>query len=261
MLKKSILRWVQFFTLFTAVISLFGCVGQPKSVDPMEAWNRGVFGFNKKADRYVINPVTRAYEALIPKPVQLMVSNVLQTILEIPNIGNDILQGNLSYARHDAARFILNVTWGFGGLFDAAGRAKMEKRTQDFGLTLAKWGYTEASYVVLPILGPSTVRDTVGLGVTYFMWPPSYLKSTSARNAILVAKYIDIRVPLLKVEPAREEALDEYAFVRDAYLQHRHYKMSGENISTAIGTGAFPDTTANEISTGTSGPILEGPPP
>lgn len=208
---------------------MIGCVGKPKSVDQLEALNRGVYGFNKVADRIIIKPVARVYEALIPKSLQRMVGNFFQNILEIPNVANDILQGDLKYACHDTARFILNSTWGFVGIFDAAARGKLARHRQDFGITLAKWGYTESSYLVLPILGPSTVRDTIGLGVTYFMWPPAYLESNSIRNGLLALNYVDTKAALLKIEPVIGESIDEYVFVRNAYLQNRQYKIKGKS--------------------------------
>jgi phospholipid-binding lipoprotein MlaA len=122
----------------------------------------------------------------------------------------------------------VNSTWGIAGLLDVAGKQGLEWHHQDFGLTLAKWGYTESSYFVLPILGPSTLRDGVGMGVTYYMSVPAHLKSVSLRNSLLALNYVNIRASLLKAEPLIGEAVDEYVFVRDAYLQRRKHLISSE---------------------------------
>lgn len=209
------------------VVMLSGC-GQSPSVDRFEKLNRSTYAFNKGLDRVLIKPVSRAYEAILPKPIQTMVGNFFQNLSEIPNVGNDILQGNLYNAQYDTARFLVNSTWGLGGLFDVAGKKGLERHHQDFGITLAKWGYKESSYFVLPILGPSTIRDGVGLAVTYEMGVPAHLKSVKLRNGLLVLNFIDTRASLLKAEPLIGEAVDEYVFIRDAYLQHRKYAISGE---------------------------------
>lgn len=213
--------------MMIALINIAGC-GKSPSVDRFEMLNRSTYAFNKALDRVLLKPVSRAYEAIIPKPIQTLVSNFFQNLSEIPNIGNDILQGNLRNAQHDTARFLVNSTWGLGGLLDVAGKKGLERHHQDFGITLAKWGYTESSYFVLPILGPSTLRDGVGLGVTYAMSIPSYLKSVSLRNSLMALHYVDTRASLLKAEPLIGESVDEYVFIRNAYLKHREYVINGE---------------------------------
>ena len=127
----------------------------------------------------------------------------------------------------------MNSTWGLGGLLDIAAKKGLEKHPQDFGLTLAKWGYTESSYLVLPIFGPSTLRDGLGLTATYPMTVQSHLKSVSLQNHLLALQYIDKRASLLKAELLIGEAVDEYVFIRDAYLQRRQYLISGEQAAVA----------------------------
>ncbi|HXH55587.1 MAG TPA: VacJ family lipoprotein [Gammaproteobacteria bacterium] len=224
------MKYFKLLGIIVAVAHLMGC-GKSPSVDRFEMLNRSTYGFNKGVDRLLIKPVSRAYEAIIPNPIQTMVGNFFQNLSEIPNIGNDILQGDFRHAQQDTARFLVNSTWGLGGLFDVAGKKGLEKHHQDFGLTLAKWGYTESSYLVLPLLGPSTVRDGLGLGVTYTMTLQSHLKSTSLRNYLLALQYIHTRASLLKVEPLIGESVDEYVFIRDAYLQRRKYLISSGKIT------------------------------
>lgn len=232
MSKDSYVKYFKLLGIIVAVAHLIGC-GKSPSVDRFEMLNRSTYGFNKGVDRFLIKPISRAYEAIIPKSIQTMVGNFFQNLSEIPNIGNDILQGDFRYAQQDTARFLLNSTWGLGGLFDVAGKKGLEKHHQDFGLTLAKWGYTESSYLVLPILGPSTIRDGVGLGVTYEMGIPAHLKSVALRNNLMLLYYIDTRASLLKAEPLIGESVDEYVFIRDAYLQRRKYLISNEEAESA----------------------------
>lgn len=210
---------------------LSGCGHPPDRFEPI---NRAIYQFNKAADRVVIKPVARAYEALIPKPIQISAGNFFQNLSEIPNIGNDILQGNFSNARKDAARFIINSTWGIGGLLDVAQSGGMGRNHQDFGLTLVHWGYKDSSYLVLPFLGPSTVRDGIGRMGTYYMGIPAYLKSVSLRNRLMLTNFVDIRASLLKTDAVMSGAVDEYVFVREAYLQYRQYEISNQR-STSSG--------------------------
>lgn len=212
-----------------AILSLFllaGC-GKYNKADPFERVNRVTFAFNKTADKLIIKPVARTYDALLPKPVQTLVDNFFQNLREVPNVINDVLQGNWRLARHDTARFIINSTYGIGGLLDVAGASGMERHKQDYGLTLARWGYKESSYLVLPFLGPSTVRDGIGLAGLYYTWPPTYLKSRAIRNTLLITDYTDTRARLLKMEPVMDESVDEYVFLRTAYLQRRQYLING----------------------------------
>lgn len=214
--------------LLLSLIMLSACQ-KPQSHDQLECLNRGIYGFNKAADRVVLKPVARVYEAVFPDPIRQMVGNFFQNLHEIPTVANDLLQGEFAYARADTARFLLNTTWGMGGLFDVAHtKGGLKPRRQDFGLTLAKWGYKDSQYVVLPLLGPSTVRDGVGRVGTYYLSAQAYMHSVKLRNALLTAQFVDTRAGLLKMEPAIEEAVDEYVFVRNAYLQHRQRQIEGE---------------------------------
>jgi phospholipid-binding lipoprotein MlaA len=241
MSKNEHMKYFKFLGIILAVIHLGGC-GKSPLVDRFEMLNRSTYAFNKGLDRVLVKPVSSAYETVIPKPIQAMVGNFFQNLSEIPNLLNDLLQGNLRKAQHDTARFLLNSTWGLGGLFDVAGKGGLARQHQDFGLTLAKWGYKETSYFVLPILGPSTLRDTLGLAVTYEMGIPAHLRSVSLRNSLVLLNYVDTRASLLKAEPIIGEAVDEYVFIRDAYLQHRKYLMNGEKEESTLE------------------PVLEGPP-
>lgn len=240
MFKKS----QKFLILVLFTFILVGCQ-KPSSPDRFECFNRPVYAFNKATDRVVMKPVARVYEAVFPKALRLMVSNFFQNLSELPSMGNDLLQGNLAGFRTDCSRFLINTTWGVGGLVDLAGTHGLRARKQDFGLTLARWGYRESSYVMLPFLGPSTVRDGIGRVGTYYMSVPAYLKSVRLRNELLGLNYIDTRASFLKMDPALQEAVDEYIFVREAYLQNRQSQMTESLTNDA---GLMPT------------PVLEGPP-
>lgn len=214
------------------ICQIAGC-GKPNSVDRFECFNRPVYHFNKAVDTVALKPVARIYEALIPKPLQRMVSNFFQNLGEAPNVANDILQGKFSAAGSDMARLLLNSTWGLGGLFDVASKGKpgIPKRYQDFGITLAHWGYTNTAYLVLPLLGPSTVRDGIGQVGNRYMSSPTYLSHVRLRNGLLALQVIERRTALLKTDPAISESVDEYVFVRNAYLQHRQYQITARQVN------------------------------
>lgn len=215
------------FALLIAFL-LVGCQ-KPNNPDRFECFNRPVYAFNKAADRVIVKPVAQVYQNLIPQAIRFMVSNFFQNLNELPSMGNDLLQGNFAGFRTDCSRFLINTTWGVGGLVDLAGTHGLQARKQDFGLTLARWGYRESSYLVLPFLGPSTVRDGMGRVGTYYMSAPSYLKSVRLRNELLGLNYLDIRSSLLKTDAALKEAVDEYIFVREAYLQNRQFQIERQS--------------------------------
>ena len=229
MVKRALSNSVKIVWVATT-LSLMGCVNPSDSIDRFEAINRPIYKVNRTADKYVLKPAARIYEGVLPKPVRQGVGNFFQNLSEIPNIANDLLQGEFSLARMDASRFIVNSTWGIGGLFDAAsrGRNPIERHHQDFGITLAKWGYKDSSYIVIPLFGPSTIRDGVGKFVTYEMGIPAHLNSVRWRNRLFALNLLNMRASLLKAEPAMDEAVDEYIFVRNAYLQSRQYQIQGK---------------------------------
>ncbi|MBP6104295.1 MAG: VacJ family lipoprotein [Gammaproteobacteria bacterium] len=218
--------------LAVATFAMAGCC-RPGSPDRFECMNRPVYAFNKAADRVAFKPAARVYEALVPRPLKTMVGHFFQNLSELPSAGNDLLQGNLSGMRTDLSRFLINTTWGVGGLFDLASTGGSKARKQDFGLTLATWGYKDSSYLVLPFFGPSTVRDGLGRIGTYSMGVTSHLHSVRLRNELLALNYLNIRASLLKTDSALNDAVDEYIFVREAYLQHRQAEIEGKEYTTA----------------------------
>lgn len=217
-------------TILVITISIFiGACSQTNHhpQDPYEGFNRSVFKFNKVVDKAVLKPIAYVYLVYLPEPFQFGISNFFDNLREIPNIANDVLQLNMGFAAHDTSRFLINTTLGLGGIFDPATSLGLAQRKEDFGQTLYRWGYHHSNYLMLPILGPSTVRDTIGLGVDYFalsIWP--WIES-DWQYALLAVDFIDLRARLLRKEAVLNVlAIDEYTFIRDAYLQRRQYLVT-----------------------------------
>lgn len=206
-----------------AVLALTGCANsQTASNDPFEGYNRAMYKFNDTVDTVVLKPVAKGYDTIVPEPISQAISNFFSNLGDIGVIINDLLQGKFEQAADDTGRFLLNSTVGFAGILDVATDAGLPKNNEDFGQTLGYWGVEPGAYVVLPLLGPRTVRDTFGLVGDYYSDPVTYVEGPGAQNAFRGTRLADQREALLKAEKVLEEAaLDEYAYVRDAYLQRR----------------------------------------
>lgn len=213
--------------LFLA-LALSGCAatgqtGQPPEPDPLEPINRAVYQFNDVTDRYVLRPVARGYEAVVPQPVRSSVTRFFENLGMPVVIVNDLLQGKFAAAGDDTARFVVNSTVGIGGLFDPATGVGLPQPNEDLGQTLAVWGVPSGPYLVLPFWGPSTLRDILGdLGDAQYGLLASY-DDTSVRDKAVVLYAINTRARLLGTDSAVESALDPYLFVREAYLQRREF--------------------------------------
>lgn len=198
--------------------------------DPFETYNRAMFGFNRTVDRAVTKPISYIYFRYMPGPIQEGIGNFFDNLREIQNVSNDLLQFKFSYASRDATRFFINSTVGLFGVFDVAGSLGLEHRKEDFGQTLNRWGYTNSSYFVIPFLGPSTIRDTIGVFVDYYAlsaWP--WIEG-DWRYPMLAIDLIDLRSRMLRNETVLDIlAVDEYVFIRDAYFQRRQYLFNQEN--------------------------------
>lgn len=201
---------------------LGGCATQGNK-DPLEGMNRGIYKFNDTADKAVIKPIAGAYKAVVPSPLRTGVNNFFTNLGTVVTIINDLLQFKLSQAMDDTGRFAINTTFGIAGLIDVASMDNIEKHNEDFGQTLGHWGWKDSTYIVLPFLGPSTLRDTGGLVVdSAFFDPIYYVEDVPARNTALAVKFVDRRSQYLPASDLLDDAaLDPYAFMRDAYLQRR----------------------------------------
>jgi phospholipid-binding lipoprotein MlaA len=193
--------------------------------DPFEPVNRVIFGFNEIVDFLVLRPVSHAYRTVVPQPLRSGVSNALHNFATPIIFANDVLQGRPERAKTTAIRFLVNSTAGFGGLVDAAAAGGLPRHSEDFGQTLAVWGARPGAYVVLPVLGPSNVRDTVGLAVdtalhpaTWLMWDLSFVERSSPIMAYTVSTH---EAYLDEAQALRTTSPDFYATVRDIYAQRR----------------------------------------
>lgn len=190
--------------------------------DPAEGWNRAMFSVNEGLDTVIAKPLAKGYDYVAPLPVKVVFGNFFSNIADVMIGANNLLQGKPSQAASDWGRVLVNSTIGIGGAFDVASEMGMDKHYEDFGQTMAVWGVGEGAYLFWPVLGPRTVRDTGGLIVDSYTDPLRYTYPVPVRNSLLGVRYVDARASLLPTDKIIEEAAtDKYAYVRDAYLQHR----------------------------------------
>ena len=193
--------------------------------DPYEPFNRVMYNFNDFIDNAVLKPIATFYNKVTPKPLSKGIKNIYSNIDTIPTVINDALQGNAYQTASDAWRLTINSTIGILGFFDFAADMGLEPNKEDFGLTLARWGYTDSNYLVLPFFGPSTPRDAIGIPVDYYVFSIyPYIYPKTQRYELYGLGVIARRADLLSYENVMEQAsIDKYAFLRDAYLQRRAY--------------------------------------
>jgi phospholipid-binding lipoprotein MlaA len=213
-----------------AALLLGGCATLPPGSEPdprdrFERANRSVYAFNRALDHAVLRPVARAYVKVTPQPVRRCVANFLSNIDYPITIVNDALQGKVHDSLSDIGRFGINTVVGVGGLFDPASHWGFEKHDEDFGQTLGKWGVQPGPYLMLPILGPSTVRDAPAKVVDHYSTPRAYLLDTYADLGVSVVGAVDKRAGLLDTDAMIDSAYDPYAFLRNAWLQRREYQV------------------------------------
>jgi phospholipid-binding lipoprotein MlaA len=188
--------------------------------DPFEKFNRGVYAFNDTVDRAVIKPVAQGYSTVMPNPVKTMVNNFFSNLDDVVVTANDLLQFKFNQAANDGARVVFNSTFGLLGLINITDR--LEKHNEDFGQTLGYWGVPSGPYLMLPILGPSSIRDGTGRYADGFVSVIANTKHVPTRNSAWAAEGLNTRVGLLEQEKVLDDAvIDRYSFIRDAYLMRR----------------------------------------
>ncbi|WP_199540617.1 MlaA family lipoprotein [Paraburkholderia kururiensis] len=213
-----------------------GCATGPerKPGDPLEPMNRAIFKFNDTVDQAIAVPIAKGYQKVTPQPFRTAVSNFFSNLGDISNFANDLLQLKITDATEDLMRVAFNSTFGLGGLLDWATPAGLPKHKQDFGLTLGRWGIPSGPYLVLPIFGPSSFRDSVGLAVDVRFNPMNYMEP-AVRNPMYGAQFVSVRSDLLGASSLLEQAaLDKYSFVRDAYTQQRKSLLKGSSAPPAL---------------------------
>lgn len=220
-----------FATALTAATLLVGCASPDKRTagDPFEPMNRAIFKVNDTIDRTVAVPIAKGYQKVTPHPLRTAISNFFSNLGDLNNFANELLQLKITDATQDLIRFAMNTTFGIGGLIDFASQARLPKHHQDFGLTLGRWGVPSGPYLVLPIFGPSSFRDGVGLAVDTRFSPLIYAPNDSGRPLYGV-QFVSARSDMLGATNILEQAaLDKYSFVRDAYTQQRRAALGADS--------------------------------
>lgn len=212
----------------------------PASYDPWEGWNRRVHRFNNAVDRTIAKPLARFYVKVVPRPVRLGVGNFFSNLGQPVSALNALLQGRPGHAGQSLGRFLVNATLGIGGLFDPATAMNIPNRSEDFGQTLGVWGWKTSRYVELPLFGPRTLRDTFGLLGDAPLSPIRQVEDDQARYFLQGLQLVDLRTQLFAVDAMREGAADEYALVRDAWMQRRNYQIQSDR-RRDNGEGDLPD--------------------
>ncbi|AEI82896.1 VacJ-like lipoprotein (plasmid) [Cupriavidus necator N-1] len=226
------MQTTRLLTAAAAAALLAGCATGPTANprDPLEPFNREVSRINEDFDKGVLRPVAQLYADYIPTPAQRAVENFFSNVSDVYSAGNNLLQGKPSRAAEDTMRVAVNSVLGLGGLIDIATPAGLPKYKEDFGQTLGLWGVPAGPYLVLPLFGPSTVRDTGGMLVDRQFDPSAYIYPVSLRNSLVGVRIVAGRAQLLGATSLIEQAaLDKYAFMRDAYLQRREYQIYDGN--------------------------------
>ena len=202
--------------------------------DPWEGFNRKVYVFNDTLDTYALKPVAKGYRAVTPDPVEDGIARMFSNLGEIVNVANDLLQGKFRQAGNDTGRFLINTTVGLIGFFDVAQHAGMPKSDgEDFGQTLGTWGVGSGPYIVIPLFGPSTLRDGPSKLVDQLINPINEIDHVPTRNTVYAVSFISLRAELLKAEELISG--DKYSFIRDAYLQRREYLLNDGNVEDDFG--------------------------
>jgi phospholipid-binding lipoprotein MlaA len=214
------------------VLVLQGCASTPapSSItqvnDPIEGFNRTMFGFNEKVDENVLKPVATGYKNVVPSPARTGVTNFHNNFEDAWSAVNSLLQLKLEHAASDTMRVLVNTTLGFGGLLDWGSAMRLQRYNEDFGRTLGFWGVGEGAYVVWPFLGPSTARDSIALPLDLAASPSLVIQSTALSISLSALNVVNNRANLLDTTALLDDiVLDKYIFVRDGFLQRRRSQL------------------------------------
>jgi phospholipid-binding lipoprotein MlaA len=225
---------VKVFATVSLAMTLLSSALSAEEADSLESFNRNMFYVNERLDQYALRPVAVAYTNVMPNPLERGIGNFFSNLNEITNVVNDVLQGKFKQAGHDGGRFLINSTIGMAGFFDVAERAGVSKSDgEDFGQTLAVWGVGEGPYLMLPLLGPSTLRDAPSKFIDSLTNPLSYSDDVRARNSAQALDLLTTRVSLLAVDQIATG--DRYLFVRDVYLQRNRFLVNDGAVEDDFG--------------------------
>ena len=228
MKRSGLARFVAVW-LLVGVALLSGCStiqvargGPGQKLDPWENWNRKVFGFNEALDDAVLKPVATAYSNVVPSLVRQGVTNFFTNFSDAWSAVNNFLQGKVELGFKDVIRVSVNTVFGLGGVLDVASEMGLDHQYEDFGQTLGHWGFGAGAYLVWPVLGPSTVRETIALPLDRSVSPALVINGGATQVGLTALQLVNVRAGLLGASRVLDDiALDKYSFVRDAYLQRR----------------------------------------
>lgn len=261
-MKTVFVKHLSMWALAAATVFLLGgCASSGNARDPVEGFNRAMFAFNDGIDKAIIKPVAQGYEAALPSPLRTGVTNFFGNIDDLFIAVNNLLQGKVPEALSDVGRVLINSTVGLLGVIDIASDAGLEKHDEDFGQTFGRWGVGDGAYLVLPLFGPHTVRDTFGLILDVKADPVAQLNDVSSRNTLAATRGISDRARLLSADKIVEEAaLDRYSYIRDAYLQRRRNKIFDGNPPREMENAADAEPLGSAIATHPTDRIIPSPP-
>ena len=245
-MKKTLHNYLLNLCIISLCLLGAGCAtveGPANPDDPFEPFNRSMFAFNEQVDKYAFKPVAKGYNFIMPDIASKGVTNFFSNVDDIVVFFNQLLQFKLTDAAVTSARLVFNTTFGLFGLIDVATPMGLPKKNEDFGQTLAVWGVGSGPYLVMPFLGPLTIRDTAGLAVDWTYFDPIFDRQTlRASLATLTVKYIDIRAGLIKAGNILDDTVpDKYSFVRDAWTLRREFLIYDGNPPSAISDEEFFD--------------------
>lgn len=223
--------------LFALLLGAAGCASLPPGAKPdprdrFERTNRAIYKFNLAVDHAVLRPTARTYVKVVPQGARTSITNFMTNLTYTTTILNDFLQGQWRTGASDTARLVVNTLFGLGGLFDVATPSGLDRHDADFGQTLGRWGVHSGPYVMLPFLGPSTVRDSFGLLADEYTTPRAYISDPWVRWPIFTVDLVDHRAHLLDLDKYIDQSFDPYAFVRNAWLQRRAYQVHPDQTET-----------------------------
>jgi phospholipid-binding lipoprotein MlaA len=230
-MSKTLRRCLSLFAVI-ALLLLQACasIKSDDARDPWEPMNRSIYNFNDAVDTVAIRPAAQIYVNVVPSLVRTGLHNVVSNLADVWSMANSVMQLKGQHAAETFMRVAVNTVFGLGGVLDIATEMRLERHKEDFGQTLGYWGVKPGPYVVLPILGPSTLRDSLSIPVDFQGDPRRQLNDQATRTGLAVVRVLDVRANLLKtVDTVKEASLDPYSFVRDAYLQKRENDVHDGN--------------------------------
>ncbi len=234
------IKFIATYGLLAMALLVSGCATGPSADarDPLEPLNRGVSRLNDSLDSAVLKPVAIGYRDVVPQPVRKGISNFFNNVEDAWSFANTVLQLRGAAAIDNYMRVTINTFFGLGGIFDVAGELGIERHSEDFGQTLGRWGVPAGPYIVLPLLGPSTLRDTAALSVDFQGDTIKELRNVPTRNTLYGLRAVDARASLLRAGDLLDAAaLDKYSFTRDVFLQKRNAEVfSNKQPSDDTGT-------------------------